>query len=84
MCASVHTLIDQPAKEQEADAVGGLEPEHDVSVADLGPAVLLLQRRLEHAEHEAIDVAQHDCQEQQSTDDPPDVTGSLRHGRVVA
>ena len=39
--------VDQSPEEQETDAVGGLEPEDDIAVAGLRPAVELLERRLQ-------------------------------------
>jgi len=62
--------IDQAAEEEEADAIGGLEPEDDVAVAAFRPAVELLQRRLEDAENEPVDVAQDDRREEQAANDP--------------
>ena len=62
--------IDEPAREQQPDRIGELEAEDDVGVVDLAPAVLLLQRRLEDADHLAIDVVDGRGQEQQAADHP--------------
>src|SRR5205823_14753579 len=44
--------------------------EDDIAVAALGPAVELLQRRLEDAEDQPVDVAQHDGGKKQTADHP--------------
>ena len=62
--------VDQPPEEQETDSVSGLEPEDDVSIAALGPAVELLQRGLQNAQDQPVDVAQDDRGEEQSADHP--------------
>ena len=70
-----------PAGEQQADRVGELEREDDVGVVDLGPAELLLQRRLEDADDLAIDVVDRRGEEQQRADDPADVAAAARAPR---
>ena len=62
--------IDQTAEEKEPDPVGRLEPEDDVAIAALGPAIEFLQRRLEDAEYQPVDVAEDDGSEEQTADDP--------------
>ena len=63
--------VDEAAREQQADRVGELEAEDDVGVVNLAPAEFLLQRRLEQADHLAIDVVDRRRQEQQQADHPP-------------
>src|SRR5665213_782493 len=62
--------IDEAAEGDVANAVGRLKPEHHIAVAGLTPAVARGQRRLEHTEHLAVDIAQHHCREQQRADQP--------------
>jgi hypothetical protein len=63
-------LVDHPPRDQEPDRVGELEREDDVGVVDLAPAELLLQRRLEDADHLAVDVVDRRREEQQRADHP--------------
>src|SRR5438874_47559 len=62
--------INEAPEEQEPDPVSGLEPVDDVSVPALRPAVELLQRRLEDAEDQPVDVAEDDSGEEQTADHP--------------
>src|SRR5205809_1145574 len=62
--------VDQPAEEQESKAVSRLEPENDVAVTAFRPTIELLQRRLEDAEDQPVDVAEHDGGEEQAADAP--------------
>jgi hypothetical protein len=63
--------IHEAARQQQADRIRELEAEDDVGVVDLAPAVLLLQRRLQDADHLSIDVVDRRRQEQQQADHPP-------------
>ena len=70
--------IDESTRQQQPDRIRQLETEDDVGVVDLTPAVLLLQRRLEQADHLAIDVVDRRGEEQQEADHPaipPDARG---------
>ena len=72
------------AGEQQPDRVGELEREDDVGVVDLGPAELLLQRRLEDADDLPIDVVDRRREEQQRADDPADVPPAVAGRRDAA
>ena len=72
--------IDEAAREQQADRIGELETEDDVGVVDLAPAEFLLQRRLEQADHLAIDVVDRRREEQQQADHPA-IPPDARSGR---
>ncbi len=73
--------------QQQADRIRELETEDDVGVVDLAPAVLLLQRRLEEADHLAIDVVDRRGQEEQPADHPAipsDAAPGRQHRRRIA
>jgi hypothetical protein len=71
--------IHQPSGAEQPDGVCELKREHDVRVVDLTPAELRLQRRLEQADHLAIDVVDRRGEEEHRADNPSAVadTGSL-------
>ncbi len=78
--------VDDPAGDEQADAVGELKREHDVAVVDLRPAELTLQRRLQDADHLAIDVVDGGGEEEKRADDPAEPADTRRcgDGRHVA
>src|SRR3546814_7185968 len=62
--------IDDAAETDIADGIGDLEPEDDRREIALGPAHLLLQRRLEDADHLAVDIVDRGGEEEQADDQP--------------
>ena len=62
--------IHQPSAEEISRGVGEIEPEDGVAVVDLVPAQVALERRLEHADHAAIDVVDGGGEEEQPADPP--------------
>ncbi|MNZ73699.1 hypothetical protein D3C78_921210 [compost metagenome] len=63
-------LVDEAALEEEADGVADLEPEVDVGVVHGGPAHLLGQDRLHHAQRGTVDVVQGGGEEHQGQHAP--------------
>ena len=61
-----------------------LEGQHDVAVVELAPAELLLQRRLQDADHLPIDVVDRRGEEQQRADPPPIVADAGRCDHLPA
>ena len=72
------------AGEQKADRVRHLEREDDVAVVDLGPAELRLQRRLQDADHLAIDVVDRRGEEEQAADRPAEISDAPGAGAGAA
>jgi hypothetical protein len=62
--------IHHAARNQESDGIRELEGKDDVGVVDLGPAELVLERRLQDPDDLAIDVVDGRSKEQQAADDP--------------
>jgi hypothetical protein len=48
--------VDYAPKGEVTNAVGSLKPEDNVAIADLAPAIFLLERGLEDAENLSIDI----------------------------
>src|SRR5207245_6028024 len=71
--------------ENQADRVSELKRKDDVAVVDLVPPELPLQRRLENADHLAIDVVDRRGEEQQAADGPAEVAHPSRRcdGRAL-
>src|SRR5262249_53407304 len=62
--------IHQPARIDIAERVRELKRDDDVAVVDLAPSEPLLERRLENADHLAVDVVDRGGEEQQRADRP--------------
>ena len=62
--------VDELADEKQSGAVGELEGEHDVAVADFGPAELQLQRGFEQADDLAVHVVDRGREKQHGADEP--------------
>src|SRR6185437_13619272 len=71
-------LVDDAAEADIAHRIGRLEPEHDVAIGDLVPAVFLLQHQLEHADDLAIDIIDGRGREEQGADHPAEGAGTTR------
>src|SRR5229473_3961431 len=65
----------QAAHKDHAQRIGGLKGEHQMSIADVVPAKLLLQRTFQHAEHLPVHVVLGYTEKQESADDPAEPSG---------
>ena len=70
-------LVDQPAKGDIGDAIARLEPNGEVGIAALAPAIARLQVGLERRQHQPVNIAQHHRREEQAADDPAHLAGRL-------
>ena len=67
--------VNQAAHKNHAQRVSRLEGEHQMSIANIIPAKLVLQRPFQHAKHLAVHVVLGYTEKQESADDPAEASG---------
>src|SRR5260370_4243820 len=67
--------VNQAAHKNHAQRVSRLEGEHQMSIANVIPAQIVLQRPFQHAKHLAVHVVLGYTEEQESADDPAEASG---------
>ena len=72
--------VEQAARHQQPEGVGGLEGGHDIAVLDLAPADAALEVGGEDPQHLPVDVVDGGGEEEQGADRPAEVAGPGRGG----
>src|SRR5580704_19750078 len=67
--------VNQAAYKNHAHGVGRLKSEHEISVVDIVPAKIVLQRAFQHTEHLAVHVILGYTEKQERADDPAKAPG---------